>query len=228
MKRLLGLILLATLVTSLPAADPPQGLEQQVQVLERRVRALSELVLRMDRLQQEVQHLRGEIEVQNHTIDSMKKRQRDLYLDIDRRLGQMSGSAADAPATQLPPGGQPAAAPVESADVSGRFASGGPTAAGAVRQSDKARPGEERAYHQAFDLLTERRYGEARKSFQSFLNRYPGGQYADNAQYWLGEASYVTRDFDAAFADFSAVLEQYPDSPKVPGAMLKIGYIEYE
>jgi tol-pal system protein YbgF len=198
----------------LAAEAPQQSLEQRVQVLDRRVKALSELVLRMDRLQREVQQLRGEVEVQNHAMNALKQRQRDLYLDVDRRL---SGSQAvdipgapPAPTLAVPPA--PEAAPV----------------APPRRVATRTTPGEERAYQAAFELLTQRRYDEARQAFRTFLEKYPDGRYADNAQYWLGEASYVARDFDQALADFKQVLQRYPDSPKVPGATLKIGYIQFE
>ena len=166
MKPLLILALAGSLAAPLPLAAqaPQQSLEQRVQVLERRVRALSDLVLRMDRLQQEVQQLRGEIEVQNHTIETMKKRQRDLYLDIDRRLSQMpapGGTAPEAPPAAAPDRPQPA--PVVSPGV-GPAAPASPTV-----QSPTAAPGEERQYQQAFNLLTQRRYADARKAFQSFL-----------------------------------------------------------
>ncbi len=51
---------------------------------------------------------------------------------------------------------------------------------------------------------------------------------ADNAQYWLGQANFMTRDFDAALTEFTKVVKGYPKSPKVSDALLKIGYIQYE
>ena len=229
MKRLPSLILSGVLAVPLTAVSQqasPQSLEQRVQVLERRVRALSELVLRMDRLQQEVQQLRGEMEVQSHALEAVKKRQRDLYQDVDQRLSRIppAGSAT----TMIPPAPPPK--PRSPVATSAGDGAGGESPPGAVvQQSTKAGPAETRAYNHAFELLTQqRRYNAARKAFQSFLAKYPAGQYADNAQYWLGEASYVTRDFSVAMGDFSAVLTRFPDSPKVPSAMLKIGYIEFE
>lgn len=226
MKRFFGISLLAMVAVPLHVAGQqaaaPQSLEQRVQLLERRVRTLSELVLRLDRLQQEVQQLRGEIEVQDHAVDALKKRQRDLYQDVDRRLSQISATGTATPVTWQETAENPPEPVVGSpADIS--------TAAAPVRQSTTASPAEEKAYQQAFEMLTQQRsYAEARKAFKSFLARYPDGQLADNAQYWLGEASYVTRDFDAALTDFSTVLARYPQSSKVPSAMLKIGYIEFE
>lgn len=87
---------------------------------------------------------------------------------------------------------------------------------------------EERDYKQAFNLLMQRRYSEARTAFQAFLARYGTGSYADNAQYWLAEASYVTRDFDVALEAFQKVINEYPNSSKVPDALLKSSFIHYE
>ena len=215
---------MAALLLCCSQVQAQDAMQQRIEVLERKVRVISELVLRLDSLQREVQQLRGEVEVQNHTLESMKKRQRDLYLDLDSRLSQSLGSEAGPGAPRSGSGGtqKPIKAPASESDSSPApiSSSGGTTS--------KASPAEERAYRKAFELLTQRRYEEARKSFRSFVSKYPGGAYSDNAQYWLAEASYVTREFDTALKDFSRVLKAYPNSPKVPGAMLKIGYIQYE
>src|SRR5690606_2166549 len=49
-------------------------------------------------------------------------------------------------------------------------------------------------------------------------------EYADNARYWLGETYYVMRDFEGALAEYQRVVADYPDSQKVPDAMLKMGF----
>ena len=65
-------------------------------------------------------------------------------------------------------------------------------------------------------------------AFITFLQNYPQSSYAVNAQYWIGESSYITRQFEKAVKDFHAVLDKYPTSNKAADAMLKIGYIHYE
>ena len=60
------------------------------------------------------------------------------------------------------------------------------------------------------------------------MKKYPQSSYAGNAQYWLGESNYVSRQFEQAIIEFSAVVEQHPNSNKVPDAMLKLGYTYYE
>ncbi|WP_428605626.1 tol-pal system protein YbgF [Sedimenticola sp.] len=247
---LLGLLLIAS-GTSIQAQQraekltPEQAQARQIELLERKLAAMSDLVLRVDALQREVQQLRGEIEVQNHAMDALKKRQRDLYLDVDQRINQLAHGSAPMAATPPAQGvvptdsatqaDAPAAAPVADATAYATptpAPSAVPAEAAPTSQPALAAPidtvAEEREYKQAFSLLMQRRYDEARSAFQTFLSLYGAGSYADNAQYWLAEASYVTRDFDVALAAFQKVISSYPNSSKVPDAMLKSSFIHYE
>lgn len=230
---------------------PEQQQAQRIELLERKLSAMSDLMLRVDALQREVQQLRGEIEVQNHAMDALKQRQRDLYLDVDQRINRLSHGSA--PMTGMtPPAATPPVMPPNTdpdplpGTPPGAPASGSPPALAtapadtATADTGEAPPpqpalaapidsvAEERDYKAAFNLLMQRRYDEARGAFQEFLARYGSGGYADNAQYWLAEASYVTRDFDVALAAFQKVIQEYPNSSKVPDAMLKSSFIHYE
>lgn len=230
-KRIaVGLLGLLISTTALCAENGTQTTEQRLERLERMMRSqnLADLVYQVQLLKQEVQRLNGELELQKHAMDAMNKRQRDLYLDIDQRLSRLQPGAAGTvagtppalpvapvtPAPQQPPAAQPAPAPAMAAVK--------PPSA----PLDPKKEAE--AYQDAFNLLKQGRYNESIKAFKQFLATYSGGNYEDNAQYWLAEASYVNRDFDAALSDFNKVLTNYPQSSKVPGAMLKMGYIYYE
>ena len=57
---------------------------------------------------------------------------------------------------------------------------------------------------------------------------FPTSALSDNAQYWLAETHYVTQAYKQALPEFEAVLNRYPDSRKIPDALLKIGYCNYE
>ena len=83
-------------------------------------------------------------------------------------------------------------------------------------------------YAQSFDALKAGSYSVAITGFKSFLSSYPASPLAENAQYWLGEAFYVTRDFDSATGAFRNVLQKWPDSRKAPDALLKLGYTQLE
>ena len=78
------------------------------------------------------------------------------------------------------------------------------------------------------EALQNSRAEVGRAQCQQFLVSFPGSQLADNAQYWLAESYYVTDQFNDALAQFSIVINQYPDSRKVPDALLKMGYCNYE
>jgi tol-pal system protein YbgF len=80
----------------------------------------------------------------------------------------------------------------------------------------------------AFDLLKAGKYDEARAGFESFLLAHPTHELASNAQYWLGEVSYVDRDYEGALKAFAKVLSDYPQARKAPDALLKTGYCQYE
>ena len=92
-----------------------------------------------------------------------------------------------------------------------------------------ADPAEERVeYENAFNALREGHHADSIAAFKRYLKAYPQGRFAHNAQYWMGEANYVTRNFDQALRDFQAVLDNYPNSNKIPDASLKLGYTHYE
>ena len=50
---------------------------------------LLEMLESVDSLKMEINSLRGEIEVQTYNLDKLKEKQRDLYTDLDSRLGSL-------------------------------------------------------------------------------------------------------------------------------------------
>lgn len=79
------------------------------------------------------------------------------------------------------------------------------------------------AYNLAFDALKAGRYADASRLFADFLDRYPGGVYAPNGFYWLGESYYATRNYAPALEQFEQLLDRFPTHDKAPGALLKVG-----
>jgi tol-pal system protein YbgF len=57
---------------------------------------------------------------------------------------------------------------------------------------------------------------------------YPNSAMADNALYWLGEAQYVTKEYPESLRTFRSMVEKFPQSRKIPDALLKIGLCNYE
>jgi tol-pal system protein YbgF len=186
-----------------PEEDPVQlrldDLDARVGRIDRIVanQSLIQMAQRLDSLQEEIRGLRGRIEeLQNENV-KLRKEQRDLYADLDKRLTEAAAVAATAAA--------PAAMPQ--------------VTSGADEQTQYAR---------ALEELKVRNYAAAVETLRSLAVVYPNGALADNTQYWLGEAYYVTQEYDHATAAFQRVTTNWPNSRKVPDALLKLGYIQAE
>ena len=79
-------------------------------------------------------------------------------------------------------------------------------------------------YRAAVELVKAGSYADALAALRAFVQRYPRHDYADNAQYWIGEVFYAQKDYVRALAEFRRVVEVYPRGNKVPDALLKVGY----
>lgn len=79
-------------------------------------------------------------------------------------------------------------------------------------------------YRAAVELVKAGKSDEAIAALHAFLQKYPRHDYADNAQYWLGETYYAQKDYQHALAEFRATIETYPRGNKVPDALLKVGF----
>jgi tol-pal system protein YbgF len=79
-------------------------------------------------------------------------------------------------------------------------------------------------YQYGLEQLRTEHTSEAIEAFRAFLKRYPSHEFADNAQYWLGECYYHRKDYSMALREFRRVVEKYSRGNKVPDAMLKLGY----
>ena len=61
-----------------------------------------------------------------------------------------------------------------------------------------------------------------------FQTRFSRSSLADSAQYWIAEARYVNRAYEAALHEYSTLIQRYPNSKRLPDAMLKVGYIHFD
>lgn len=172
--------------------------------------ALLDIMTQLDALQNEIRQLRGQLEVQGHELERMKTRQREAITDFDKRLQGLERHAATAPTS----GGNPTT--IVTPPVSSNDPALPPNAT------------EQQAYEAAFGLMKQGQYGRAATSFREFITRHPKSALADNAQYWIAEAGYVSRNYKVAREEFEKVVVRYPSSPKVPDALLKIGFSYYE
>ncbi len=206
--------------------DEPAS-EQGVQTLET-----------LNQLTQEVQHLRGKVEVLEFELEQTRSRQRQLYDDLDRRMRQferqMHGDAK--PETPKPeitvtlepqePVQEPAQQPEGTAAAEGTGGDEGQALQPVVEPADPAIV--RGVYDSSFQALREGRYEDAIEMFGALVRDYPGSDLVDDSLYWIAEANYVTKNLEAALPAFEQVIRDYPESQRAPEAMLKIGYIYYD
>tara|TARA_B100000953_G_scaffold298374_1_gene295066 strand:- start:396 stop:1109 length:714 start_codon:yes stop_codon:yes gene_type:complete len=83
-------------------------------------------------------------------------------------------------------------------------------------------------YQLAFELLKDENYETARVSFIKFIRLYQDSDFVDDAKYWLGETYYAQRFFTQALKEFEEVLTKFPNSGKIPEALLKKGFCYFE
>jgi tol-pal system protein YbgF len=200
----------AALFGSSELTQKTQALQQRVDALDARLDKLDARLDQMDAalqknqqllgllkevelLKAEVAKLRGQAEVQMHQLDTMGKRQNDLYADLDQRLADLARAAQSAPA---------------------------PAAADASPQADAQ--AESRSYDAALKLFREASYPGAIAGFKDFLKTYPASEMAANAQYWIGYSYYALKDYKTSLLNQQKLVATYPASPKVPDALLNI------
>ena len=189
-----------------PEEDPMfirlNDLDQRVQRIERVLtnNSLLELAQRLDSLQSDVRSLRGEVELLQNQSEGGKAQSRSLYGDLEKRIAALETL-----------GGVGAAMPAAGAGTAVPSAASG---------------GEQASYDAAFNALKAADYPKAIANFKGFLATYPGSPLASNAQYWLGEAYYVTREYQSAISAFEKVTIGWPDSRKAPDALVKVGFTQ--
>ncbi len=220
-------LILASVVLALaqPARADTAELARQVQALDVRIgklegaiqqnQQLLGLLTEVETLKAEIARLRGQAEVQVHQLDTLGKRQNDLYVDLDQRLTDLAKAARPAPvaaavqpaAPAVPPGAP--AAPVAAA----------PASAAATPADPQL---ESRSYEAALGHFREANYAGAIAGFKGFLKAYPDSALASNAQYWIGYSYYALKDYKSALAHQQKLVAAYPASAKVPDAQLNI------
>jgi tol-pal system protein YbgF len=197
----------STLSSNLNASD----LETRLAVIERIVESRSDSQQRMqqqlDMLQSDVDTITGSIELHNHQLEKILERQRELFLELDKRFEGLQ---------------QQGASVASNINNAGSGSATDNTSAPTVQSSQS----EQSAYQDAVNLiLKDRDYEKAVPAFRTFLTQYPNSDLSDNAHYWLGQLLYNKQDWDGASEQFSEVVNNFTSSPKRADSLLKLGMI---
>lgn len=157
-----------------------------------------EMLTMTEAMQQEIAELRGLVEEQSHTIEQLKKQQKQRYLDLDRRIVELTNSTV-----------------TSSANVN-RDA---PTEQGSMSPSD--------LYASAMSDVKSKNFTAALSQFDLLIRTYPQHTLAGNSLYWAGEVQLAEGQLDASIQYFMNVITNHPSHLKAPDSHYKLA-VAYE
>jgi tol-pal system protein YbgF len=167
------------------------------------LRSNATLVTKVNEIEERIQNTQGAVEQATYRIDQVAqqaaKTQRDLE-DLRTRV-------------QTPV--QPASG---GGEATGELTVPGP----AVPATPAVDPMQ--TYQAAYRDYQRGNFDLAIEGFRDFLSSSANSDLADNAAYWIGESLFSQKKYREAIGQFDAVVNKYPKSDKVPGALLKKGY----
>jgi TolA-binding protein len=181
-----------------------------------------------------IDQVSGQIQSLNDSVDELKARLASIQKLMQDVQGQQQniqnqpqpgGSAAPAPSAALPdnpPTAAPAPTPAPvvrrgkpSADV--------PMAAAPAATEGPAAPPADELYKTALGDYMSAKYALSASEFADVTKFYPDNPLSGNSFYYQAEIDYRGGRYPAAVKAYDSVLQQYPDSNKVPVAHLHKG-----
>ncbi len=215
----------------------------QVEVVEAEEKRALNLLQQINQLEVENAELKNQVEVLQYEMNQLNRRAESQQAELDRLYQKegLSGYTYQPGQDQLPQTGatdqvdtqggyQAQTDEIQIGDTqSGQYPAVTPTPAPqSLPQTSTSAISAQDMYNNGFEQLKQGQYDESIQTFNQLLSVYPTSTFADDAQYWTGEAHYVNREFNNARQAFNNVVNNYPDSDRAPDALLKIGYIYYE
>jgi tol-pal system protein YbgF len=85
-------------------------------------------------------------------------------------------------------------------------------------------PDPDSLYKSALGYYHGGQYDLAVQAFQQYLQNYADGEYASNAQFYIGECYYSQKNYAQAIEEYNTCIERYPKGNKLAAAQLKKGY----
>jgi tol-pal system protein YbgF len=164
-------------------------------------------------LQRELQQLRGQVEELSYNLERLKQDQKQRYLDLDRRVVNLSSQPSVANETQVDT--VVSQTPKDGNELSLEQV--------IVAQGTYDPEVEKAAYKAAFALIRERQYDASIVALLAFVNDFQQGTLLGNAHYWLGEVYMVQGDASLAAESFERVIGEFPEHRKIPDALYKAG-----
>lgn len=193
---------------------------------------VADMNVRIDQLETQLRDLTGKLEEISYQNNQLKEQIERMAADNDVRFNNMNSAQVQprSPVYMPPPQGaappegmaypdQPAPAAGGGYQWSTDHASDAGASGSVIAPSDAGSA----AYENAFAMLKNQQYDAAEQGFLNFMAQYPNHALTANAKYWLGESYYARSQYDKASRTFAEAYQQFPQSPKAPDNLLKLG-----
>ncbi len=223
-------------VTSCLAASPLFAANKDIDRLAIQIAALQGQIALIQRANEEnrveLKRLAELVAEQNALLrrGAADRRQQDEAVTVGlRELGERVSELAEAldaiktqtalslPAADPSVAAQPAAQPAGPGTAPVPGAPAAPVAPSVPTQAPRE------LYSQAYADYARGNYDLAMQGFAEYRSTYPGTDFSDNAQYWIGECLYGKKMYAESIDSWNLLLKDYPASDKLPDARVKKG-----
>lgn len=160
------------------------------------IRSILDLQMQLEVQAAELRKVRGQNEEWANNLQSVEKRQKDFYIDLDARLRQVESGE-----------------PVMEPKLVGNMGNAG-KAVNAI--------GENRAFEMAYGLYKAENYPSAAIAFRDFLRQFPQSVHEANVYYWMGNAYFLSGEYDDSQDSYQNLITRFQDHPRVAEAMLNV------
>jgi tol-pal system protein YbgF len=221
--RQIGAILLVSMVSACavsPEEDPVQiklnDIDGRVQRIERVVsnQSLLEMAQKLDAAQADVRSLRGRVEELENSNEALRKQQRELYSDLDKRIA--TGGTASVPGAPAPGGSAAAEQAAYTQAFDALKASNYQAAITGFNSFLSAYPTSPIAENAQYWLgeahYARGEYDQAAAAFRIVGERWPNSRKSPDAMLKLGYSQIELKQVGPARVTLSDLTRKFPDS----------------
>ncbi len=173
------------------------------------------LALRVDELSREMVDLKERLSLAEKEVSAMRAPQKPQIQSAEPPPpAKIQASTVESKPVEVDiPPPAPAKAP----------AAGGQQQAEAKPQTPVPQDEASASYATAFAAFRNGKYAKAILDFEDFLIKYSDHDYADDAQYWIGESYFSQGEYEQAIAEFSRLMDRFSLRARSADACLMIG-----
>lgn len=190
-------------------------LEARMGAVERKLenQGLLEMARQIEALEQELRKLRGELESLQHELDTVRRQQKDQYLDLDARL--RAAETAVATAQTAGPAGSPEAQYQAAFELlkAGRYDEAATALSEFVAKHREHELASNALYWLGEAHYVRRDFAAALAAFEGVLKDYPEARKKADALLKVGYCQYELKRYGPARTALTRVSKEFPGSP---------------